>query len=81
MVEKQTLDHADLVMLTMYHMEANTDRGCILADIDELIKMATGFYVLFSKVNWEDHDMDWESALTIYYNGNKPQNWNSVEMA
>lgn len=73
-------DGGDLVRLTMYHMEANAGRNGILQDIDDLIKLAEGFYSVFKNTNWEESDTDWESALAIYYNGNKPHNWNKIEV-
>ena len=73
------IDNATLVLLGIYHGQANPDR-IIISDIDKIIHIAEKFEQRYEDVNWENSDMDWADTLALWYNDMKDHNWNSIEM-
>lgn len=73
------MDNATLVLLGIYHGQANPDR-IIMADIDALIAMAVKFDKRHGSTDWEESDSDWADTVAQFYNDTKSHNWNSIAM-
>jgi hypothetical protein len=81
-VAPATLEPATLTMFTMYHMKANRDRGILISDTDDLMKLAEGFEKKYKETegkDWEKSKTDWETAIINFYNKNKHFNWNHID--
>ncbi len=73
------LDPADLALLSLYHGKYNTYKGAMLADIDELINLAEGFYMQYGNVEWDLMEGDgWEDTIIKHYNKYKLPNWSPI---
>lgn len=73
------MNNATLVLLGIYHGQANPDRISI-SDIDTIIKMANEFDDRHGDTNWEDTDTDWADTLAQWYNDTKQAGWNEIPM-
>lgn len=70
---------ATLVLLGIYHGQANPDR-IIIADIDKLITMADKFEDRCGDTDWEHTEYDWADTLARWYNDTKDSDWNIIPM-
>lgn len=73
------MDNATLVLLGIYHGQANPDR-IIIADIDKLIHMANEFDDRHGDTDWEHTDSDWADTVAQWYNDTKSNEWNEIPM-
>lgn len=73
-------NNATLILLGIYHGQANPDR-IIIADIDKLIKMADKFEDRHGDTDWENTEHDWADTLAQWYNDTKDSSWNILPMA
>lgn len=78
-MNNKNVDNATLVLLGIYHGQANPSR-IIIADVDELISIANKFEDRYENTDWENSDTDWADSVALWYNDMKHYNWNAVEM-
>lgn len=82
-IEKDTIEPATLTAFSLYHAQANPERGIVISDIDELQKLAKEFEKQYKELriggkNWENSLIGWEDSIIGFYNAFKPISWNKI---
>ncbi len=80
----KNIDLATLVLMTMYYGQSNAGRLISTNDVDTLITLAEKFEEVYKDANWEeqmfkDGGTTWEDSIIIFFNANKPQQWNDIQ--